>query len=171
MIDIFEDKSVCMLVCTKEIDLIELCGRVFEDTNDVYFIDNAKLKNFPYKFFTPRFLIQCVLKKNKSSFSFDEILELLKVNDYQERFERQWRYLGNNKWLCSVALGIAKEKKYFCLPWMYKSVMEYQEYRNNQIFGAIKRINGKIIFPIEGVIKNRYIDASDVCIKYLDEIM
>ncbi len=171
MIDLFEDKSLCMLVCTKEENNINLCKKIFNDMKDVYFIDNAKLEKFPYKLLTPKFMIQLELRKNKSKNTFVDILELFEVDDYQERFDRQWRYLGNNRWLCSAALGVAQGKKYFCLPWMYMSVMEYQEYRNNQILGAIKKINGKIFFPIEGVIKNRYIDDDDVCVKCFKEII
>lgn len=54
---------------------------------------------------------------------------------------------------------------------MRTCVMDYQEYRNNQIFQAVKKIDGNIIFPVEGLINNRFIDDGDICIKYLDEIL
>ncbi len=44
--------------------------------------------------------------------SCEDILNLLEITD-TERIDRQWRYLGNDKWIYSVALGIALGKKKF----------------------------------------------------------
>lgn len=172
MIDsFFQEKNIYIIISEKEIKDRDLCKKIFKDINKIYFIDNPKLNRFPYNYLTPKIMINYVLKTAKKEMSFTDILELLEINDYIERFERPWRYLGNNKWVCSAALGIAEGREYFCLPWMHTSVMDYQEYRNNQIFQAMKKIGGNIILPVEGLIKNRFINEEDVCIKYIDEIL
>lgn len=167
----FQEGNVYIIISEKKIKDVDLCKKIFGDVNDIYFIDNPKLRKIPYSQLTPKRMINHVLKKTKKEMSFDDILGILEINDYIERFERPWRYLGNNKWICSVALGIAEGRKYFCLPWMHTGVMEYQEYRNRQIFQAMKKIGGNIIFPVEGLVKNRFIDEEDMCIKYIDEIL
>ena len=169
--NLFREGNIYFIVSINEIKDRDLCERILGDTSDIYFINNPKLQRFPYNCLTPKCMINYVLKKTQKKLTFNNILELLEIDDYTERFERPWKYLGNNKWICSAALGLAEGKKYFCLPWMRTCVMDYQEYRNNQIFQAIKKINGKIIFPVEGLIDNRFIDDRDICIKYLDEIL
>ena len=84
-------------------------------------------------------------------------------------FVRQWRYLGNDKWIYSVALGIALGKKNFCMPWM--PTMDYQEYRNSLIINAMKKVNGKVLFPLGEVKEFRFIDKQDIVIKHFNNSM
>lgn len=103
----YSEKEIYIIVSVKEIKDRDLCERILGDTSGIYFIDNPKLKRFPYSCLTPKCMINYVLKRNHKRLSFNNILELLEIDDYTERFERPWKYLGNNKWICSAALGIA----------------------------------------------------------------
>lgn len=147
-----------VIICNKN---IEYRG-IIDNLNEWYLVDDPVLKKFPYKYTNPKKLIEYEVKKNKREISFSDILKLLDIKEYYERFEQPWIYLGNNKWICSVALGIARDEKFFLMPWMYKSVLEYQEYRNKQIFNAIKNVGGVVVFPVEGIIKDSFLNQNDV---------
>lgn len=169
MCDLFEGKTVCVLISENIIEDRVLCKNILCLGDELYLINNPKLQRFPYSYMSPKKMITMELKKHKENLSFVDILVLLQIEDYEEIFERKWRYLGNNKWICSVALGIAEGRKLFCLPWMYTSVMAYQMYRNNKIFQAIKKIGGNIIFPVESWISDYNLKKEDFCVRYVDE--
>lgn len=95
---------------------------------------------------------------------------MLEFSEDLIRAEQPWKFLGNDRWIYSVALGLAQGKKYFCMPWMDKSVMKYQEYRNYKIFQAIKKVDAKIIFPIEGMIEHHLIIDEDIVVINFEEV-
>lgn len=168
MLNLFEIKSAYLIVCSENIKDTQLCKYVFEDTKDIYFVDNNILKRFPCKFLSPKKLLTFMLKKKHSRKSLVDILSLLELTD-NERINRQWRYLGNDKWIYSVALGIVLGKENFCMPWM--PMMDYQEYRNSLIISAMKKMNGKVLFPLGEVKEFRFIDKQDIMIRHFNNSM
>lgn len=163
-----ENQNAYLIVCSKNVEDIKICESVFKDEKDVYFVNNNMLNRFPCKFFSPKKLFTFILKKEHSKISCADILSLLEMTD-TTRIDRQWRYLGNDKWIYSVALGIALGKKNFCMPWM--PMMDYQEYRNSLIINAMKKINGKVLFPLGEVREFRFINKQDIVIKHFDDNM
>lgn len=165
MLDLIETQSACLIFCSKDIETIKLCEYVFGDVKNVYFVNNNILNRFPCKLFSPKKLLTIILRKKYSKMSCEDILNLLEMTD-TERIDRQWRYLGNDKWIYSVALGIALGKKNFCMPWM--PTIDYQEYRNSLIINAMKKVNGKVLFPLAEMKEFRFIDKQDIVIKHFN---
>lgn len=155
-----------VIICNKNIEY----RMIIDNLNGWYLVDNPILNKIPYKYSNPKRMIEHEIRKNKNKCSYSDILELLNIEEYYERFDRSWRYLGNNKWICSVALGIARGKRFFLMPWMYKSVLEYQEYRNKQIYNAIKKVGGIVVFPVEGIVKDSFLNQKDVYKIHMDNV-
>lgn len=159
--EVLESFNACVIICKKS-DADSIIGAFLENTDELYLVDNPELNKFPYKYISIKKMIEYEIRKNKSKLSYDEILELLNIKEYFERFNRPWRYLGNHKWICSVALGIAKGKKVFLMPWMYKNVLVYQEYRNKQIFDAMEKLGGIVLFSVEEILKDSFMNQREV---------
>ena len=79
------------------------------------------------------------------------IENLLEMEDVKYVYDKKWKYIGNFKWICSVAVGIAQGKKYFIMPWLSKCELDYQEYRLEKIFKAMEIIGGTIVCPVESI--------------------
>ncbi len=49
--------------------------------------------------------------------------------------------------------------------------MDYQEYRNSLIINAMKKVNGKVLFPLAEMEEFRFIDKQDIVIKHFNNSM
>lgn len=91
--------------------------------------------------------IKRALKKNKSPLTYEEIINSLELR--KDYINRPLRYTGNNIWICSMAIGIAKGKKIFCLPWLNIGELKCQVYRLNLMAKVAESIDGILIVPVE----------------------
>jgi hypothetical protein len=161
-LDYLSQKKAFVVVCEKD-DEQDVVKQIVYNRKNVYYVNNKKIFGFPYKYFKPLKMIHRAIKMNKNIHSIDEILKLLQFDEeVKERLERPWKYQGNYKWFFSVAYGIANGEKIFVMPWMHKGVLDYQEYRNNLICQAISKIQGTILFVVQEIPKDSFLNSQAV---------
>lgn len=161
-----DKKTIYVIVCSKECYELKRMRDLKKYNKDLYIVNNPMLYNFPSNNFTPKQTIKWCSYRKKSRYTFENIIKLLEMEEVAHIYNRKWKYIGNFKWICSVAVGIVQGKKYFVMPWLSKCELDYQEYRLEKIFNAIKMIGGTIVCPIESIEGKRIFEENqDIIIK------
>lgn len=146
-----DKEKIYVIICPeKDIELGEIINSQ-RRKEDFYIVNNPILFNFPGSSFTPKIFIKWHTYKKNNEFNFKRIIDLLEMEDVKYVYDKKWKYIGNFKWICSVAVGIAQGKKYFIMPWLSKCELDYQEYRLEKIFKAMEIIGGTIVCPVESI--------------------
>lgn len=163
-----DKEKIYVIVCSRECDELKIIRDLKKYNKDLYIVNNPMLFNFPGNNFTPKQIIKWCSYRKKSRYTFENIINLLEMDEVAYIYNRKWKYMGNFKWICSVAVGIAQGKKYYIMPWISKCELDYQEYRLEKIFKAIKIIGGTMVCPIESVGDKRIFEENqDIIIKNL----
>lgn len=163
-----DKEKIYVIVCSRECDELKIIRDLKKYNKDLYIVNNPMLFNFPGNNFTPKQIIKWCSYRKKSRYTFENIINLLEMDEVAYIYNRKWKYMGNFKWICSVAVGIAQGKKYYIMPWISKCELDYQEFRLEKIFKAIKIIGGTMVCPIESVGDKRIFEENqDIIIKNL----
>lgn len=69
-------------------------------------------------YLTPKLCIEKALSISKLNYTVEEIRNMFCLSGYNERFERDLRYVSGEIWAISTAIGFALGKEIFCYPWL-----------------------------------------------------
>lgn len=160
-IDYLSKPNIYVLI-TSQSDAGDSMNKVVQNHKDVYHISNRFFK-IPFSFLSPLKLIKHETGKKNAPYSFEDIVSLLQFDDeVTKRLERPFRYQGNNKYFFSFAYGFAKGKKKFIMPWQPQQALACQEYRYNLMSEAVKKTGCTIVFTIDKLPENSFLNGEDV---------
>ncbi len=95
------------------------------------------------------------LSKTKSNLTIENIKSRFELSD--ERFDRDIRFVSNEIWQISIAIGYAEERSVFIFP-LIDSKNANTLNRLNSIIEELKHNKKTVIIPV--------MNKEDICIKY-----
>lgn len=157
-----ERKNIYVIVSGREIKDVDILNLYQFNYKETYIVSNPQLNKVPFRYLTPRQMMNYYDKRKWEGFTFSQIVDMLDMREVNYIYDKSWLHIGNFRWICSVALGISKQKKIFIMPWMSKCELDYQEYRLNKICDAIINMNGLVVIPVEDICGSKIIERKDV---------
>ncbi|WP_084783439.1 ATP-binding cassette domain-containing protein [Paenibacillus sp. FJAT-26967] len=94
---------------------------------------------------TVRQQIKQGLERRNSKYTFQEIVDLFELSS--SRLNRSLRYISNERWNASIAIGLANGKSIFCFPWLSTGWIQSIQGRINTCARILKDRGAIIIIP------------------------
>ncbi|MWC29494.1 hypothetical protein [Paenibacillus sp. MMS18-CY102] len=89
---------------------------------------------------------QLQVNQNKQYIS-KQLIEIFALSP--SRLDREMKYISNERWNASAAIGLASGKRIFCFPWLDDSVNEIIRARLQLCSNVLKKNNCILIIPIQ----------------------